>query len=161
MTTGSQLYFKVLPETGNDSIQPDEVSPIVVNITGGGYKAIAPINLNTTNDSRCWATGAAVPFKWSYRNASEMVSGAGFQKAGTAISYSPPEGTFSLKFYTDADPEVYKGEVTLIANATYSLSNAALKTLYGGSEPASIKVRLVNVLNGLESDYTETTFEKV
>ena len=160
MTTGTQIYFKVLPETWNDTIQASEVSPIIVDITGGGYRAIAPLNLNTTNDSRCWAAGGDVELKWSYRNASDTVSGAGFQKAGTEISYSPPEGTFSLKFYTDADPAVYKGEVTKIATASYSLSAIALAALYG-SEPASFTARLVNVLNGLESDYTETTFEKV
>ena len=157
LAAGNTVYIKTLPQTWNDVIDVSEASTASLTMQGSGYRPMSPENLNSDDNCRCWTTGNDLDLKWSFRNASEKASGAGFQAAGTAIQPVSPEGTFTLRIY---DGTVLKRTVSLLTDNSYTYTNVNMVSDFG-SEPSEIIIRVVNTLNGLESEYDETTFEKI
>jgi hypothetical protein len=157
LAAGNTVYIKTLPQTWNDVIDVSAATTASLTMKGSGYRPMSPENLNSTDNCLCWSTGNDLSLKWSFRNASEKASGAGFQAAGTAIQPVSPEGTFTLWIY---DGTTLKRTVSLLTDNSYTYTNANMVSDFG-SEPSEIIIRVVNTLNGLESEYDESIFEKI
>ena len=155
LIAGTDVYAKSVPFTGADIMDISEITAEMITYQGGGFRPHTPINLNTEDRTGGFETGVDTTFVWGYRN---TVGGAG---AGLGYSDDPynkplPEGYFKLEFLTTGDTIVRT--VDLLASPTYEYSNANRASDFGGSD---FKVRVYNILNGLESEYDELEVEVV
>jgi len=64
-----------------------------------------------------------------------------------------------LRIY-DSTGTTLKRTVSSLDDNSYTYSNGNMVSDFG-SEPSEILIRLVNTLNGLESEYDESSFEKL
>ena len=154
LVPGATIYGKTLPFTDNDIMDISDIAAESIPYTGGGYKPHTPINLNTEDRTGGFETGVDTTFVWGYRNTS---GGAG---AGLGLSDEPyqvplPEGYFKLDFLTTGGT-IVRTETVLVP--TYEYTNANRVSDFGSND---FKVRVYNVLNGLDSDYDEITVEVV
>jgi len=159
LAAGNTVSIKTIPQTWNDAINESVATTASLAMQGSGYRPMSPENLNSSDNLLSWDAGNDLDLKWSFRNASEKASGAGFQAAGTAIQPVLPEGTFTLRIY-DSTGTTLKRTVSSLDDNSYTYSNGNMVSDFG-SEPSEILIRLVNTLNGLESEYDESSFEKL
>ncbi len=152
LTAGATIYGKSLPFTQNDIMELSEITAESITYEGGGFKPLAPINLNTEDRTTGFETGVDTTFVWGYKN---ITGGAG---AGLGFSDEPynnplPEGYFKLEFLTTGDT-IVRTETVLVPTYTYTNADRVLD--FGSDD---FKVKVYNILNSLESEPDEITVE--
>lgn len=155
LIAGTDVYAKTVPFTAVDIMELSEITAEMVTYQGGGFRPHTPINLNTEDRTGGFETGVDTTFEWGYRNTSGG-TGAGLGFSDEPYNNPLPEGYFRLEFLTTGD--TLTRTVDLLSAPTYEYSNANRVSDFGG---ADFKVRVYNILNGLESVYDEITVEVV
>lgn len=127
LTPDVVLYAKAQPITFAGQVSLAAISPDGQVLYGKGKKPMELTGVYVSAPSLgvpAYTTGNAVTFKWGYRSANELTSGAGQQGAGVAVGVQTPRGTFTVKIKTIGDVVVQT--IGGLTSPTYALSNANL-----------------------------------
>lgn len=152
---GESLYFKTRPYTNEQLLDLDFVDPVQLDYAGGGYRPLAPDNLNTTNDAYAWILGDNVDLRWDYKNASAL-TGAGIGLSDEPSELALPEGYFKVTFLNGTT--VVREETVLTNIFEYT---QAMMVGDFGAEPSTFNVKVEEILNGLISPADTATITRV
>lgn len=139
---GAQLFVKSAPKSGSGQVALAGIPPANTYILGKGVVPERPWGLHVTAPDpyvRVYHAGGDISLKWAYRSLASPKTGAGQQRAGTAVVPSAIEGFFRLTF--TAGVTTFTVDVT--GATTYTLANATIISEFG-SEPATITVSVDN-----------------
>lgn len=134
----------------------DDITAVMKTLKGDGIRGLPVENINSDSDDRTWPTGSDLEIDWSYRSTIEARTGAGQQGAGEPTTVGTIQGTFTVRIRDIGD--VLKNTFEGLTTNALTYTNAQMVTDFAG-EPASLKVEVVNVDNGIESDIRIVTME--
>ena len=154
---GQNAFVKSLPQELSEFTDLSSVLPVIKLLKGDALRGLPVENINSDIGDRTWAAGTDLDIEWSYRSTIEPRTGAGQQAAGEATTKGTIQGTFTVRIRDIAD--VLKNTFAGLTTNAFTYTNAQMVTDFAG-EPASLKVEVVNVDNGLESDVRIVTMEQ-
>lgn len=150
------LWLKSQPEEASVA-DLDDITAVMKELKGDALRGLPVENINSDIGDRTWAAGTDLDIDWSYRSNIEPRTGAGQQGAGEATTSGTIQGTFTVRIKDVGD--VLKNTFEGLTTNALTYTNAQMVTDFAG-EPTSLKVEVVNVDNGLESDPRVITLEK-
>lgn len=151
LSAGTSIYVKTQPYSSYDVTSLDNVTPVLHNYKGGGYRPLPVTNLNTEDLTSSFEAGEDISFKWSYMSGGDT-GAAGMGLSGELSSSVAPESSFSVEILNGTT--VVRTET--VTSNMYTYTAAKRLSDFSSSEPSSFNIKVTGLLSGLTSipDYT-------
>lgn len=158
---GASVDIKIQPYSGSGAVDLATITPLNVTIHGRGITPLRVPGLRCVeprHQVNVYQSGSAVKFRWGYMSSLSTGTGAGMQGYGTPVGNADVDGEFMLEIRNITDTTTVRTINT--ENLEYEYSDADLYADFGSSYPATFPVRISNLRNGHQSEYTQITVSK-